>query len=73
MATSQVTSDSAGGGYAYDLNGNRNIAGYSTGPANRLATDGTWIYTYDFEGNVASKTRISDGRYWSYGYDTATR
>ncbi len=26
-------------------------------------------YAYDDEGNVASKTRISDGRYWSYAYD----
>ena len=69
--TGQVTSDSAGSGtsYTYDKNGNRTSGGSSTGVANRLATDGTWTYTYDFEGNVATKTRISDGRYWSYGYD----
>ncbi len=52
-ATSQVTSDSGTGAtFTYDKNGNRTMAGYSTGVANRLATDGNWNYTYDWEGNV---------------------
>ena len=40
--------------YVYDANGNRitaNGSNYTTGPANRLLSDGTYTYSYDAEGN----------------------
>jgi RHS repeat-associated protein len=58
--------------FSYDLNGNRTNPGYalqSPPSDNRLATDGTWNYTYDGEGNVTQKVRISDGVNWTYAYD----
>jgi RHS repeat-associated protein len=45
--------------YSYDSNGNRTNTGYSTGTNNQLASDGTFNYTYDAEGNRISRTRIS--------------
>ncbi len=53
----------------YDANGNRNNEGWDTGAGNRLTSDGTWDYTYDDEGNLTKKERISDGLTWNYGYD----
>jgi YD repeat-containing protein len=41
--------------YSYDLNGNRNMTGWSTGGNNRLTGDGTFTYAYDNEGNLLSK------------------
>ena len=55
--------------YTYDNNGNRTMSVYATGVANRTTSDGVWDYGYDAEGNVVSKERISDGRYWEYVYD----
>jgi hypothetical protein len=28
-----------------------------------------WNYSYDNEGNISKKVRISDGLTWTYGYD----
>ena len=36
---------------------------------NQLSTDGTYNYTYDANGNELTKTNISTGDYWTYGYD----
>jgi RHS repeat-associated protein len=73
--TDQLTgvSGSATEGFAYDANGNRNSAGYSTGTGNRLTSDGTYTYTYDNEGNRLTKTRVSDGQVTSYTYDERNR
>jgi RHS repeat-associated protein len=48
--------------YSYDPNGNRTNTGYATGTDNELLSDGTFTYTYDAEGNRASRTRISSAQ-----------
>src|SRR5207248_1031610 len=53
-----------------DVNGNRTMSGYHTGPDNQMSTDGTWNYSYDAEGNVVTKTKIIGGETWTYSYDT---
>jgi YD repeat-containing protein len=65
-ATHQVTSDD-GTGYSYDGTGNRTNAGYSTGAANRLVSDGTWTWTYDAAGNATARTNGTAT--WTYSYD----
>jgi RHS repeat-associated protein len=65
--TNQLTNDSSVT-YTYDLNGNRTMTGYQTGPGNQLTNDGTWTYTYDAEGNLSQKSRAT-GETWSFSYD----
>jgi RHS repeat-associated protein len=55
--------------YSYDLNGNRNMTGYSTGTGNELKSDGTYSYTYDNEGNLTTQTTIASGSVTYYSYD----
>jgi RHS repeat-associated protein len=57
----------------YDLNGNRNMTGWSTGGNNRLTGDGTFTYVYDNEGNLLSKTRLSDSQLWTFTWDYRNR
>ena len=45
------------------------MAGYQTGAANELLSDGTWNYTYDPSGNMISQVGISNGLAWYYTYD----
>jgi RHS repeat-associated protein len=59
--------------YGYDLNGNRNTTGYTTATGNRLTGDGTFTYAYDSEGNLTSKTRLSDNELWTYTWDYRNR
>ncbi|MEM6468700.1 MAG: putative Ig domain-containing protein [Planctomycetota bacterium] len=59
--------------FSYDLNGNRTIAGYLTGIGNRLATDGTYNYEYDGEGNRISRTEIVTGTVTRYEFDHRNR
>ena len=68
--------------YAYDANGNRtgsylHGSGYRTGPGNQLLSDGTFDYTYDHEGNMVTKARITpvDGEvnFTEYQYDFRNR
>ena len=59
--------------YTYDLNGNRTMPGYTTGPANELTSDGTWNYTYDKNGNLIGKANPVTSETWSYGYDNKNR
>jgi RHS repeat-associated protein len=66
--------------YRYDLNGNRQEAQvggqpffYTTGPANRMLSDGAYTYTYDGEGNRKTKVRISDGQVTKYVWDHRNR
>jgi YD repeat-containing protein len=65
-ATHQVTSDDSTG-YSYDGTGNRTNAGYSTGAAKRLMSDGTWTWTYDAAGNATARTNGTAT--WTYSYD----
>jgi RHS repeat-associated protein len=59
--------------YSYDANGNRTMTGYSTGTGNRLSSDGTYNYTYDNEGNLATKTTIADNAQTTYAWDYRNR
>ena len=59
--------------YGYDLDGNRNTTGYTTTTGNRLTSDGTYNYTFDNEGNVLTKTRISDSQRWEFTWDYRNR
>ncbi len=59
--------------YSFDVNGNRTMSGYETAAGNRLTTDGAYDYTYDNEGNMVSKTRISDGQVTEYTWDYRNR
>jgi len=59
--------------YSYDENGNRTMTGYVTGDLNQLLSDGTFDYTYDLEGNLLTKTRISDGEVTEYTWDHRQR
>jgi len=55
--------------YSYNADGDRNSTGNTTGSENELTSDGTYNYTYDANGNVAVRTQISNGDYWTYGYN----
>jgi RHS repeat-associated protein len=59
--------------YSYDLNGNRNMTGWTTGTNNELTADGTNTYAYDNEGNLLSQTRLSDGQATAYTWDYRNR
>lgn len=62
--------------YGFDLNGNRS-SGTSIGTGNRLLSDATWAYTYDDEGNLTERTRISsapaDDKTVVYAWDHRNR
>lgn len=70
--TSQLTNDN-GTALTYDLNGNRTVAGYTTGANNRMTSDGVWAYTYDAEGNVVKRSQGAAAETWVYGYDLDNR
>ena len=55
--------------YSYDKNGNRTMTGYTTGADNIVASDGTFNYQYDADGNRAVRTRIAT----TYAVDHQTR
>jgi RHS repeat-associated protein len=59
--------------YSYDLNGNRTMTGYTTSTGNRLTSDGTYNYTFDNEGNLLTKTRISDSQVTNFTWDYRNR
>jgi len=59
--------------YSYDLNGNRNSSGYTTGPDNELTADGTNTYAYDAVGNMTSETNVSSGQVTQYTWDYRNR
>jgi RHS repeat-associated protein len=59
--------------YSYDLNGNRNSSGYTTGTANELTASPGVTYTYDAEGNLTSQTNTSTHVTTSYTYDYRNR
>jgi YD repeat-containing protein len=45
------------------------MTGYTTGTGNRLTNDGTYTYTYDNAGNIATKSKGTGLETWYYGYD----
>lgn len=49
------------------------MSGYDTGDDNRLLSNGTYDYTYDDEGNLLTKTRISDGQVTTNTWDYRNR
>ncbi|HJT32978.1 MAG TPA: RHS repeat-associated core domain-containing protein [Pirellulales bacterium] len=53
----------------YDPNGNRIGNGYVVGANNLLASDGTFNYTHDAEGNVIKRVRISNAPANDYEVD----
>ena len=63
--------------YAYDLNGNRTGAdgasGFTTGGDNRLASDATYAYQYDGEGNRTLRTTTATGETAAYAWDDRNR
>ena len=59
--------------YSYDATGNRTMTGYSTTTGNRLASDGTYNYAYDDEGNMTTRTEIATGNQTLYTYDYRNR
>lgn len=69
---SQVTSDGTNS-YSNDANGNRTMAGYVTGAANRTTSDGTWTYTHNAEGNITKRSKGASLETWTYGYDHNNR
>ncbi|WP_422925495.1 putative Ig domain-containing protein [Singulisphaera sp. PoT] len=59
--------------YSYDDQGNRTSEGETIGTANQVASDDTYRYTYDAEGNLTRRTRISDGSTTDYSFDLRNR
>lgn len=68
--------------YICDENGNRLSAtssgtpptgNYDVGPNNQILSDGTYIYTYDEEGNRSTRTNISTGESTEYTWDHRNR
>ncbi|HPA16329.1 MAG TPA: RHS repeat-associated core domain-containing protein [Verrucomicrobiae bacterium] len=69
--------------YSYDPAGNRTLSvtsvsslftnTYSTGPANRILSDGEHTYTHDDEGNLVGKTHLTTGERWVYTFDHRNR
>jgi YD repeat-containing protein len=55
--------------FAWDASGGSNTVGTN----NRLTSDGTYNYTYDDEGNLTRKTKISDGSYTDYTWEYRNR
>jgi RHS repeat-associated protein len=59
-----------------DANGNRQTTAastYTTGTDNQIASDGTYTYTYDADGNRTSRTSIADGSVTDYTWDYRNR
>jgi RHS repeat-associated protein len=64
--------------YTYDANGNRTASSGQgstvlTGPGNRLLSDDTYLYTYDNEGNLITRTEIATGNVREYQWDFRNR
>ena len=55
--------------YTWDANGNPSGSGYSIGPENEILSDGTYIYTYNLDGDMLKRTQISSGSSSDYETD----
>ncbi len=58
---------------AYDRNGDRTMTGYTTTTGNRVSASPGYTYSYDFEGNLSSKTETASGKVTTYSYDHRNR
>ena len=59
--------------YSYDLNGNPNSTGYTTGAGNEMTASPGYTYTYDNDGNLISSTNTSTSVTTTYTYDYDNR
>ncbi len=59
--------------YSYDLNGNPDSTGYTTGAGNEMTASPGYTYTYDNVGNMTSATNTSTHVTTSYTYDYENR
>ena len=55
--------------FSYDAAGNRTGGGYVNGPANQMLSDGTYTYTYDSNGQRATRTETANGYVMEYDWD----
>ena len=55
--------------YSYDLNGNRNSTGYTTGAGNEMTNSPGVTYTYDNDGNMITATTSSGTTTYTYDYE----
>ena len=55
--------------YTWDANGNPSGSGYTIGPENEILSDGTYIYTYNLDGDMLKRTQISSGSSSDYETD----
>ena len=69
-ASGQIKGSSGGSNdsYSYDLNGNPNATGYTTGAGNELTNSPGVTYTYDNDGNLVSETTLSGTTTFTYDY-----
>lgn len=59
--------------YTYDANGNPRGNSLVVGANNQILSDGQFNYTYDREGNLATKSNIATGVVTTYNYDFRNR
>ncbi|WP_414529508.1 Ig-like domain-containing protein [Nodularia chucula] len=59
--------------YTYDANGNPMGSSFIVGANNQILSDGQFNYTYDKEGNLATKSNIATGIVTTYNYDFRNR
>lgn len=59
--------------YTYDANGNPRGSSFVVGANNQILSDGQFNYTYDKEGNLATKSNIATGVATTYNYDFRNR
>ncbi|MCY3008008.1 MAG: hypothetical protein NTV29_18790 [Planctomycetota bacterium] len=55
--------------YGFDANGNQNTTGFTTGTNNQTTAGLGFTYTFDDEGNRASKTETATGKVEEYTWD----
>lgn len=59
--------------FNYDADGNRSGGSSQVGADNRIMADGTYAYSYDNEGNMIGRNRLSSGETSTYEYDHRNR
>jgi RHS repeat-associated protein len=71
----QLTAGPFFSGLSWDAAGNRTDLLFSQGnnKGNQLATDGTWDYSYDAEGNLVQKSIGPNAETWVFTYDNANQ
>ena len=59
--------------YGYDASGNRTGTGITMGAGDQVTTSDGFSYTYDADGNVATRTETSTGTVWTYSWSSDNR